>query len=243
MMKQKIAIIEDDEITALNLKLNIEKFGYEVSGVYHRVSDLLNDLERNPADLFFIDISLEEADDGLELAKILKEKTAKPFIFLTAHSDEQVVAKAKALEPSGYIVKPFHPNSLKASLQMALASQSEFIDDFNIATLPKDAVTRRLELLSRDNKVLFGYLYHYNIELDQFFKNNSPLELEDEQKELLKLLLANLGVVVTLEEIQEYFQKHFQKTIKTGRVVMRLKMIFGSEVIKSAEGIGYYIEE
>ncbi len=241
-MKQQIAIIEDDETTALNLKLNIEKLGYQVSGVYHRANDVLDSLDHNPVDLFFIDISLDEADDGLKLAKTLKEKTEKPFIFLTAHSDEQVVARAKELEPSGYIVKPFHPNSLKASLQMALATR-DTTGESNIATLPKDAVEHRLKVLSDDNKILFGYLYHYNIELDRFFKNNSPLELEEEQKELLKLLLANLGIVITLEEIQEYFQKHFQKTIKTGRVVMRLKMIFGSETIKSAEGIGYYIEE
>ena len=242
-MKKQIVIIEDDEITALNLKINVEKLGYGVSGVFHSPSELVDVVDQIPVDLFFIDISLQEASDGLELAKTIKEKRAKPFIFLTAHSDEAVVAKAKALEPSGYIVKPFHPNSLKASIQMALATDSSAEDTADIASLPKDAVNERLELLASDGKVHFAHLYHYNRDLDQFFKNNTPIELDEEHKELLKLLLANFSVIVTLEEIQDYFQKHHQKMIKTGRSFMRLKMTFSSEIIKSAEGIGYYIEE
>ncbi len=242
-MKQQIVIIEDDETTALNLKFNIEKMGYKVSGVFHTPSQVIKSIEHIPADLFFIDISLQKAADGLELAKILKQKTAKPFIFLTAHSDEQVVAEAKKLDPSGYIVKPFHPNSLKASLQMALTAEPSKDGTADVASLPKDAVQHRLQLLSKNSRLLFSHIYHYDTKLDKFFKNNVPIELEEDHKELLKLLLANLGVIVTLEEIQEYFQKFHQKMIKTGRSFMRLKMTFGSDVIKSAEGIGYYIEE
>lgn len=242
-MKERIVIVEDDEITALNLKMSVEKLGYEVSRVFHSPAELIDVIDEIPVDLFFIDISLQEAADGLELAKTIKEKRAKPFIFLTAHSDEAVVAQAKALEPSGYIVKPFHPNSLKASIQMALATTSSEEESTKIASLPKDAIDERLKLLASNGKVNFAHLYHYNTEVDQFFKNNTPIELDEEHKELLKLLVANLGVIVTLEEIQDYFQKHHQKMIKTGRSFMRLKMTFGSDVIKSAEGIGYYIEE
>ena len=243
-MKQQITIIEDDEITALNLKINIEKLGYGVSGVFHTPAEALDALGHIKSDLFFIDISLQDSDDGLKLAETLKEKTGKPFIFLTAHSDEAVVAKAKVLEPNGYIVKPFHPNSLKASLQMALPLQESADNATDIASLPKDAVERRLQLLAKDDGVTFAHLYHYDTTLDQFFKNNFPLELKEEQKEVLKLLLANLGVVVTLEEIQNYFRNKYNKAIKAGRVLMHLKMALGgSDVVKSAEGIGYYIEE
>ena len=243
MEAKQIVIVEDDEVTALNLKMNIEKLGYHVSGDFRNARDLLDTISQIPVDLFFIDISLEAAADGLELARELKEKTGKPFIFLTAHSDENVVAKAKALDPSGYIVKPFHPNSLKASLQMALPKQKEAHHSDNIATLPKSAVSSRLKLLAQAGTLPFAHLYRYSIEQDRFYKNNTPIDLEMEHKELLKLLLANLGVVLTHEEIQEYFQNSFEKMIKVGRVIMRLKMFFGSEVIKSAAGIGYYIEE
>lgn len=241
-MKHNIVLIEDDKVTALNLKIQIDKLGYEVSGVFHTAADALENLEHTPADLYLIDISLQTDADGLDVAKTLKEKSSKPFIFLTAHSDKEIVSKAKELSPAGYIVKPFHPNSLKASIESALTSNTT-AKDATPASLPKEAVKQRLALLSSENKIPFGKLYHYDKQLDTFFKNNTPLELEEEQKELLKLLLANLGVVLTHEDIQNYFKETHNTTIKTGRVVMRLKMILGSEVIKNAEGIGYHIQE
>ena len=43
-----------------------------------------------------------------------------PVIFLTAYSDQDMLNRAKCSEPFGYLLKPFHPRELYASIEMAL---------------------------------------------------------------------------------------------------------------------------
>jgi PAS domain S-box-containing protein len=48
-----------------------------------------------------------------------------PVIFLTAHSDEKTLQRAKVTESYGYILKPFEERSLKATIEIALYKANE----------------------------------------------------------------------------------------------------------------------
>jgi C4-dicarboxylate-specific signal transduction histidine kinase len=43
-----------------------------------------------------------------------------PVIYLTAHSDEVTLARARGTTPYGYLLKPFSPRELHATIQMVL---------------------------------------------------------------------------------------------------------------------------
>ena len=43
-----------------------------------------------------------------------------PVIFLTAHSDESTLAKAKVTEPYGYIIKPYDVTELRHAIELAI---------------------------------------------------------------------------------------------------------------------------
>ena len=116
MEQNTIIIVEDDEITALNLKLSLQKHGYNIIAMCDNAQDAKKEIETYKPNLIIIDISLQESNDGIELAKIIRERYGIPFIYLTSYSDDEIISQAKQTEPYGYIVKPFDPSSLHATI-------------------------------------------------------------------------------------------------------------------------------
>lgn len=70
-------------------------------------------------DLILIDIVLKGDMDGIELAYKIKE-LGIPFIYLTAHAEEDLVKKAMKTDPYGYIIKPFDQTKLRYSIEHAI---------------------------------------------------------------------------------------------------------------------------
>ena len=120
MEKHTIIIVEDDEITALNLKLSLQKQGYKILATCDNIPDALENVQAHTPHLVLIDISLQEGSDGITLGRRIKQNYSIPFIYLTSHSDDDIISEAIKTEPYGYIVKPFDPSSLHATIQMAV---------------------------------------------------------------------------------------------------------------------------
>ena len=170
MSQIKILIVEDDEVTALNLKMSLEKQGYDVVSIADNASHARNKIKVYEPNIILIDISLQESNDGIELATYVREKYELPFIFLTAHSDNDIINQAKLTQPYGYIVKPFDPQGLNASIQMALYKYDvERKRDENLNDLKVDKLN--LEKLLYNKKVSdkpivpFGDNYHLDIKV------------------------------------------------------------------------------
>ncbi len=115
-----IFLIEDEAIVALDLKTNLERIGYSVIGSVPSGEEALNLLDKLKPDLIITDIKLQGDLDGIDVAEILNKKYGIPFIILSAYSDEGIIERAKHVEPYGYIIKPFGPNNLRASIEMAM---------------------------------------------------------------------------------------------------------------------------
>ena len=67
-----------------------------------------------------MDIRIEGALDGIETARLLRQRFDVPIIFLTAYADEATVARAKQTEAHGYVVKPFRAGELRSAIEIAL---------------------------------------------------------------------------------------------------------------------------
>lgn len=67
-----------------------------------------------------MDIMLSGGIDGVDAAKVVKERFGIPVIFLTAYSDEKTLSRAKEAEPFGYILKPFKEKELYTTIDIAL---------------------------------------------------------------------------------------------------------------------------
>lgn len=249
MNKNTIIIVEDDEITALNLEISLKKQGYNVLNICDNATEAKSKINTYKPNIVIIDISLQESEDGIELAKTIKSKHNIPFIFLTSYSDDEIISKAKLTEPYGYIVKPFDPNSLHATIQMALFRyQMENERKENINDLKVDKLNLEKLLYSKrvsDKPIIpFGDDYHLDISVCETFYKGKKVKLTKKENAFLRLLVAQLGTVVSFEQAMNYvWDEHGATENSVRTLVWRLRNKLETDIIKNASGIGYYIEE
>lgn len=118
-MGTRVMIVEDERIVAFNLRQRLLKLGYEVPAVVASSEQVFAQFGQSNPDIVLMDINIEGALDGIQTAERLSE-TATPVIYLTAHSEETTLARARQTKPYGYLIKPFSERELHATIQMAL---------------------------------------------------------------------------------------------------------------------------
>lgn len=119
-MKTRIQIVEDERITAEDIKQTLESFGYVVTSIVSDGETAIKNAVKDKPSLILMDIVLKGSLTGIDVARKLKEKYNIPIVYLTAYSDEETLKSAKLTEPYGYILKPFEERELYSNIEMAL---------------------------------------------------------------------------------------------------------------------------
>jgi signal transduction histidine kinase len=115
-----ILIVEDEGIVARDIHWRLESLGYEVTGEAHSAEEALLAVRQRRPDLALMDVSIPGALDGIELATFLQNRHKIPVVYVTAHSDDITLARAKSSAPVGYIRKPFTTADLKIGVEIGL---------------------------------------------------------------------------------------------------------------------------
>jgi len=119
MADVKILLVEDESLEAMELKLTLESFGYEVPYVASCSEEAVEKALGIMPDLILMDIVLKGDTDGIEAVSKIKDLNI-PVIYLTAHSEESTIERAKFTEPYGYIIKPYDRTELKYAIEFAI---------------------------------------------------------------------------------------------------------------------------
>ena len=120
MANTRIMIVEDEWITAADIKMSLQNLGYTVSSVASSSKEAIQKAEEHRPDLVLMDIILQGEMDGIEAANQIRSRFNIPIIYLTAYTNETVLERAKITEPLAYIVKPFTKEDLKMAIEIAL---------------------------------------------------------------------------------------------------------------------------
>jgi two-component system cell cycle sensor histidine kinase/response regulator CckA len=120
MAKPQIMIVEDMSIVALSTQNKLRRLGYAVPVVVASAEEAIGKVEETPVDLVLMDIMLEGEMDGVEAAEQIRERFQIPVVFLTSHSDNDTLQRAKISEPFGYVLKPFEERELHSAIEIAL---------------------------------------------------------------------------------------------------------------------------
>jgi PAS domain S-box len=115
----KVLIVEDEVITALDIKRSLERLGFEVLSIEDTGNDAICKIEELKPDLVLMDIVLKGEIDGVETTELIKSRFDVPVVYLTAYSDENTFERAKLTEPYGFIVKPAGVYELKCNIENA----------------------------------------------------------------------------------------------------------------------------
>jgi diguanylate cyclase (GGDEF)-like protein/PAS domain S-box-containing protein len=120
MADERVLIVEDEKIIALDLQRRLEKFGYKVVHLASNADEAVASAIEYRPDIILMDIMLGGDRDGVDAAIEIKEHTNTPIVFLTAYADEHTVERAKRAEPVGYVLKPFKERELQTTIDIAL---------------------------------------------------------------------------------------------------------------------------
>ncbi len=115
-----ILLVEDEAILALDEAKQLKGLGYGVTCAY-RAEQAVNMVRERPDafDLVLMDIDLGPGMDGVQAAhRILAERDI-PVVFLSSHTEPEVVEKTEKVTSYGYVVKDSGLTVLAASIKMA----------------------------------------------------------------------------------------------------------------------------
>jgi CheY-like chemotaxis protein len=116
----KILIVEDDVIISQIIELQLIKLGYNVSGKAANGQDAITLTNKTNPNAILMDIFLDGNMDGIEAAKIIREKFNIPIIFITGYSDDNILERIRTIQSAQFILKPFTNEDLRIALKLSL---------------------------------------------------------------------------------------------------------------------------
>lgn len=120
MQPIKILVTEDEILIAREIEIALQDLGYTVVGLASDGEAALAKVAETKPDLVLMDIVIQGEQDGIETAQRIRDQFQIPIIFLTAYADADTLQRAKITEPFGYVLKPFQPQELNITIQVAL---------------------------------------------------------------------------------------------------------------------------
>lgn len=118
-MTHRVLIVEDEAIPALELRMRLEKWGFDVVDVVVAGADAISTTRRLEPDLVIMDVILADDVRGTEAARVIQAELGTPILFLTALDvDEQVSPDGPA--PRLVLTKPYDPDLLAEALSRLL---------------------------------------------------------------------------------------------------------------------------
>lgn len=115
-----ILLVEDEAITAMLETEELRHYGYNVVHVLsgEKAVDLVC-RKLKPVDLILMDIDLGQGIDGTVAAREILKSRDVPIVFLSSHTEPEIVEKTEKITSYGYVVKNAGITVLDASIKMA----------------------------------------------------------------------------------------------------------------------------
>jgi CheY-like chemotaxis protein len=115
-----IMIVEDEVVVAMELEEKLKDMGYQVGAIVASGEAAVSGAEANPPDLILMDIRLQGKVDGIQAARLIRNRHDVPVIYLTAYADDATLNRAKLTDPFGYLIKPFSEKELRTTIEISL---------------------------------------------------------------------------------------------------------------------------
>lgn len=220
-MRNKILLVEDNEMIVKGLVYSLSKEGFETNIAYN-AQEAESKIESNVYDIIILDVMLPEGN-GFELCKHIKENKDIPIIFLTAKDDEKDVVNGFNLGADDYVIKPFRTMELISRI-------------YNV-----------LRRYNKDKNVIEIGQVRIDLEANRVYVDNKEVEFTALEYKILVLLYTNAGKTVTREKILDKIWDVAGNFVNDNTLTVYVKRIRDklgkSDVIKTIKGIGYRVDK
>lgn len=221
----KILVVDDEARIRDIIKqyLKFEGFEYDEACNGQQAVEMFN---KEEFDLVIMDVMMPFVD-GITALRMIREKSSKPVILLTAKGEEYDKVFGFDLGADDYVVKPFSPKELIARIKAVLKRTQTEIE-------PKG------QIYNYKNLYINPISYEARV-------NGQKLNLTPKEFELLVYFTNNKGIVLTrenlLNEIWGYDFYGDSRTVDTHIKMLRNNLAEYRELIKTVWGVGYRYDE
>lgn len=111
-----VFIVEDDELLATALSVQIEMLGYTVVGIADNAESAVGAVLARRPELIIMDINLAGAGTGLDAARSIRERYEVPIIFYTARGDVVLRDEVARMGNAKLLQKPVPDEALHEAL-------------------------------------------------------------------------------------------------------------------------------
>ena len=221
----QIYVVEDDTSIREIETIALKNSGHIVSS-FQKAEEFYKAVKVKLPNMIILDVMLPD-EDGYEILKNLRLNPSTqsiPVIMVTAKTAEIDMIRGLDIGADDYIKKPFSVMELITRVKAVLRR-----------TMSKDASK---------------YITVGNIFLDDerrlTYVNDEPVELTFKEFELLKLLMLNVGIVMTREVIMiRVWGTEFEgesRTVDMHIKTLRQKLKESGSQIKTVRNVGYVLE-
>jgi two-component system, cell cycle sensor histidine kinase and response regulator CckA len=119
-MTSAVMVVEDEPLIATDIVDTLTQMGYDVTGTAASALECVQAAEKRRPDLVLMDINLSGELDGIDAARILRERFDIPVVFLSGYADDRTINRAKLTGALGYLLKPFRRSELKSAVEVGL---------------------------------------------------------------------------------------------------------------------------
>ena len=121
MAKAKILIVEDEAIIAYDTKIKLEMEGYEVVDIVNTGQEAIICTEIHKPDLVLMDVVLNGDMNGIEAAEKISAGNNIPILFLSAHSENDLLRQIETSDLYNYLIKPVTGEELFQAVYKSLS--------------------------------------------------------------------------------------------------------------------------
>ncbi len=115
-----VLIVEDDPDSSFILEHRLKKLKIPVLDTVVTGEAAVKKTEELNPDIILMDIMLQGEMDGIQAATQITNQYDVPIIFLTAHSDQNILDRAASSGHYGYLLKPTETRQLGVSIDVTL---------------------------------------------------------------------------------------------------------------------------
>ncbi len=120
MAGTNILVVEDQRAVAGALRMRLRGLGFDVLAIAKDGPEAIEKAGALKPDLILMDIRLGDGMDGIEAAHQIRNQYDIPVVYVSAYADRELLDRARATEPAGFINKPFTTKDLLTTLNLAL---------------------------------------------------------------------------------------------------------------------------
>ena len=220
----KIMIIEDDITIREELKVFLNRYGYEISAPneFENIIDLIKEEAPN---LILLDINLP-IFDGYYICREIRKFSDVPIIIVTSRDSDVDELMSMNLGADDFVTKPYNTQILLARIESILkrAYKSSVVQDV---------------LEYKDMKL--------NLSNGTVIYDSKTIEITKNELKILSYLIKNKGRIVSREKLMNYlwdcemFIDDNTLSVNVTRIRKKLEEIGLKNVIETRRGLGYII--